>query len=88
MVLRELVKKPREELLAKRSGPAGEKSWTSKAKGAAKKVTTALTMQQPDGYWLKGDEIDAGEFSKHLMAMANYVEAAKKGGETFARQRR
>jgi PelA/Pel-15E family pectate lyase len=88
VVLRELVKKPREELLAKRSGPADEKSWTSKAKGAAKKVTTALTMQQPDGYWLKGDEIDAGEFSKYLMAMANYVEAAKKGGETFARQRR
>ncbi len=85
--LRELMKRPREELLTNRAGPTSEKSWASKAKGVAGKVTAAIKAQQPDGYWVKGDEIDAGEFSKHLMAMAYYVEAAKKGGEAFAKQR-
>ncbi len=31
--------------------------------------------------WLKGDEIDSGEFVKNLNAMAWYVEARKKSGQ-------
>jgi hypothetical protein len=85
--LKELTKEPREELLEKRSGPTDEKGWTKRAKGAAGKANSALQSQQPDGSWIKGDEIDGTEFTKHLMAMAYYVEAAKKGGEAFAKQR-
>ncbi|HYF36631.1 MAG TPA: pectate lyase [Prosthecobacter sp.] len=85
--LRALMQKPREELLAARSGPTQEKSWTSKAKGAAGKVNIALKEQQPEGYWLSGDTIDAGDMVKHLNAMITYVEGARKGGETFAKLR-
>lgn len=83
--LKEQMKKPREELLAKRSGPSDEKGWASRAKGAGDKAAQGIKLQQPDGYWLKGDEIDAGEFVKHMQAMAFYVEGAKKGGEAFAK---
>ncbi len=86
--LREQTQLSREELLSKRADPTSEKSWTSKAKGVAGKVNSALKAQQPEGYWLKDDEIDAGEFTKHMNAMAYYVEAAKKGGEVFAKLRR
>ena len=85
--LKELTKEPREELLAKRSGPTDEKGWSKKAKGVTGKANSALQSQQPDGSWIKGDEIDGAEFTKHLNAMAYYVEAAKKGGEVFAKQR-
>jgi hypothetical protein len=85
--LREQTQLSREELLSKRADPTTEKSWTSKAKGVAGKVNSALKAQQPEGYWLKDDEIDAGEFTKHLNAMAYYVEAAKKGGGIFAKLR-
>lgn len=78
---------PREELLAKRAGPASEKSWASRAKGAAAKTLAALKAQQPDGAWLKGDEYDGSEIVRHLMAMATYVEGARKGGEAFAKMR-
>jgi hypothetical protein len=83
--LREQTQLSREELLSKRADPTTEKSWTSKAKGVAGKVNSALKAQQPEGYWLKDDEIDAGEFTKHVNAMAYYVEAAKKGGEVFSK---
>jgi PelA/Pel-15E family pectate lyase len=85
--LRQQTQLPREELLTKRADPTTEKSWTSKAKGVAGKVNTALKTQQPEGYWLKSDDIDAGEFTKSMNAMAYYVEAAKKGGEVFAKLR-
>jgi len=85
--LKEQMAKPREELLAKRQGPDSEKSWTSRAKGTAEKVKVALSSQQPEGYWLKGDEIDAGEFVRHVQAMTIYVEGAKKGGAAFAKLR-
>lgn len=85
--LREQMSRPREELLAKRGGPANEKSWASRAKGAGNKAQQALSQQTPEGYWMKGDEIDAGEFVKHMNAMAYYVEAAKKGGEAFTKLR-
>jgi hypothetical protein len=85
--LKELTQESRETLLEKRSGPTDEKGWSKKAKGVAGKANSAIQSQQPDGYWIKGDEIDGADFTKHLMAMAYYVEAAKKGGETFAKQR-
>ncbi|MCW0217405.1 MAG: hypothetical protein OJI67_03685 [Prosthecobacter sp.] len=85
--LKEQMAKPREESLAKRQGPDSEKSWTSRAKGTAEKVNVALSSQQPEGYWLKGDEIDAGEFVRHVQAMTIYVEGAKKGGAAFAKLR-
>jgi hypothetical protein len=50
-------------------------------------VNAALAAQKPEGYWLKGDEIDAGEFTKHMNAMAMYVEGARQGGGAFAKQR-
>lgn len=83
--LKEQMAKPREELLAKRAGPSDEKGWASRAKGAADKAAQAVKFQTPEGYWLKGDEIDAGEFSKNMQAMSVYVEGAAKGGEVFAK---
>jgi hypothetical protein len=85
--LKEQMAKPREELLAKRQGPDNEKSWTSRAKGTVGKVNVALSSQQPEGYWLKDDEIDAGEFVRHVQAMTIYLEGAKKGGAAFAKLR-
>jgi len=85
--LKELMQEPRESLLERRAGPTSEKSWTSKAKGVAGKVNAALKSQNTDGIWVKGDEIDAGEFTKHMNAMAYYVEAAKKGGAEFTKLR-
>lgn len=85
--LKELTQESRETLLEKRFGPTDEKGWSKKAKGVAGKANSALQSQQPDGSWIKDDEIDGADFTKHLMAMAYYVEAAKKGGEVFAKQR-
>lgn len=85
--LKELMQEPREKLLKKRQDAPSEKSWASKAKGAAGKANAALKAQQPDGRWLKGDEIDGSETTKHLMAMISYVEAARKGGAEFQKLR-
>ncbi|MEQ1840710.1 MAG: pectate lyase, partial [Verrucomicrobiales bacterium] len=81
--LREVMGKSREELLESRNGPRSEKSWAGKAKGSAGKVNAALKSQHEEGYWLKDDLIDAGEFTKHFQAMNYYLDAAKKGGEVF-----
>lgn len=83
--LKELLKQPREKLLEKRGESTSEKSWASKAKGSAGKVNVALKAQQPDGSWVNGDEIDGSETTKHIMAMAYYLDAAKKGGAEFAK---
>lgn len=85
--LKERMEQPRETLLAKSRGPDSEKAWTSKAKSGAGKVNAALAAQNPDGIWIKSDDIDAGEFTKHMNAMAMYVDAARKGGVIFSRQR-
>jgi PelA/Pel-15E family pectate lyase len=85
--LRELLKRPREELLARRGGPSSEKSWASRAKGAAAKAATAMKELTPEGYWLSGDKIDASDFVRHLQAMSTYVEGARKGGAAFAKLR-
>ena len=86
--LKERLQRPREELLAKRAGPSDAKSWASRAKGAAGKAQRALESQDARGVWTKDGVIDAGEMVKHLQAMTQYVEAARRGGEAFARLRR
>ncbi|MEN3943681.1 pectate lyase [Prosthecobacter sp. SYSU 5D2] len=85
--LRNQMDRSREELLAKRGGPTDDKGWASRAKGAGSKAQQALKSQTADGIWMKGDEIDAGEFVKHMNAMAYYVEGASKGGDAFAKLR-
>lgn len=81
--MKKALERPRGDFLAKRNAPDSEKTWTSKAKGAADKTQQALKAQQAEGYWLKGDKIDAGEFIRHMNAMATFVEGARKGGEQF-----
>lgn len=76
--LRALMKKPREEILARHASPTTAKGWQSRAKSLSGKVKTALSTQQPEGYWLKGELIDAGLFVRHLQAMTNYLEACGK----------
>jgi PelA/Pel-15E family pectate lyase len=71
----------REELQLHQAGPKTPKEWTSRAKGAAAKARKAAESLDSEGRWLKGEEIDAGEFVKHLMAMTTYVEARKRSGE-------
>lgn len=70
----------REEWQHKLSGPQTPKEWASRAKSSANKAQKAADSLDPEGRWLKKDEIDAGEFVKNLNAMAWYVEAAKKSG--------
>ncbi|MBL9114836.1 MAG: hypothetical protein JNJ83_07480 [Verrucomicrobiaceae bacterium] len=77
----------REDQLAKRKGPQTEKEWLSKAKGAAKKVVTALSGQNKQGIWTDENMIDAGLFIKHMLAMTNYYEAATKAGPLFEKLR-
>lgn len=83
--LRNMLQKPREEHLADRRGPSTEKSWASKAKGAAGKVARAVSSLRPEGYWQDqaGDEIEARDFVEHFNAMSLYLEGAAKGGEVF-----
>lgn len=80
---KELIALPREEQLAKRALPTTERSWLSKAKGAAKKVVTALEGQNKEGVWTTNNVIEAGLFVKHMQAMTNYYEAARKAGAEF-----
>lgn len=79
--LKENLDMPLEEMRRKLAGPQTPKEWTSKAKGAAAKAQKAADSLDSEGRWLKGDEIDGAEFTKNLMAMAAYVEAAKKSGQ-------
>ncbi len=67
-----------EELKTKLAGPQTPKEWASKAKSAASKAQRAAAALDREGRWLKSDRIDGGEFSKHLLTMAVYVEARKK----------
>jgi hypothetical protein len=53
----------------------------SRAKGAASKARRAVESLDSEGRWLKGDEIDSGEFVKNMNAMITYVEALKKSGK-------
>ncbi len=84
--LKEDLSKSREELLAsrERQEPDSEKEWSERARKLASKARTALERQSRDGYWISDDAIDAGEYVKHVQAMADYLTAAEKGGATFA----
>ncbi len=79
--LKASLETPLEELRRKRLGPNTPKEWASRAKGAADKARKAADSLDSEGRWLKGDEIDGAEFTKNLMAMAYYVEAAKKSAK-------
>ncbi|MFM8891585.1 MAG: pectate lyase, partial [Planctomycetia bacterium] len=81
--IRELLGKTREQVLAERAPPTTEKAWTSRAKAAIGKVRGALESRNADGVWIKGEAIDAGEFTRHMASMARYVEAARHGGREF-----
>ncbi len=70
----------REELRRKLAGPQTPKEWASRAKGAAAKAQKAADALDSEGRWIKGEEIDGGEFVKNLNAMTWYVEARKKSG--------
>ena len=85
--LKELMKEPREKLLEKRALPTTEKGWTSRAKGALDKVRAAMKSCNADGVWVRNDWIDAAEFSRHVNAMAQYVEGARKGGAELEKLR-
>jgi len=74
---KERLTQPREKLLAKLAGPQTPKEWKSKAKGAADKARRALKALDSEGRWLKSERIDSAEFTKHLNAMASYVEAMR-----------
>lgn len=78
-----LLALPRDEALGKRALPTTERAWLSKAKGAAKKVVTALEGQNKEGVWTTNNVIEAGLFVKHMQAMTNYFEAASKAGSEF-----
>lgn len=73
--------KGREELQKNFAGPQTPKEWLSRAKGAASKARKAAESLDTEGRWIKGDEIDAGEFVKNMNAMSTYVEARQKSGE-------
>lgn len=82
----EQLPKGREDILARRerSTPDSEKQWSDRARNLASNARDALKLQKKDGYWVKGDLIEAGEFVKHMRSMTIYREAAKKGGATFS----
>ncbi|MCA1962779.1 MAG: pectate lyase [Prosthecobacter sp.] len=86
--LKEQMAQPREKLLEKRATPTTEKAWTSQAKGAAAKAATALKTQNAEGIWMTKDKIDGSEVTKHLMALARYLEGARKGGAEFEKLRK
>jgi len=75
--LRADLARPREEVLDSRREPDSPELWMKQARNLRSKVRDALESQHPDGYWLKGDRIDADAFSKHVAAMAAYVLATK-----------
>jgi hypothetical protein len=73
-----------EEKVKEMAGPKTEKEWLSKAKGAAKKVVTALEGQNKEGVWTTENVIEGALIMKHVQAMIYYVDAAKQAGALFA----
>jgi hypothetical protein len=73
----------REEQLEERQPPSLPKSWLSKAKGANKKVVTALSGQNKEGVWTDDNQYEAALFIKHVQAMTTYYQAAKAAGPLF-----
>lgn len=75
---KERLAESREELLERQKGPQDAKGWTKRAKGVADKARKAAESLDAEGRWLKNDRIDGAEFTKHVNAMAMFVEAMKK----------
>jgi hypothetical protein len=80
---KEKLDRPRDEWLAKRQTPETPKAWLSTAKGAAKKVVTALDDQNKEGVWTHENIIEGSLIVKHLQAMITYLEAAQQAGPLF-----
>jgi hypothetical protein len=81
--LKDTLSQDRAEVLRKRADPDSPKRWASRAKSEVDAVKKALHTQDKKGWWLKGDQIDAGLFVEHFESMASYVKAAKLGGAEF-----
>lgn len=79
--MREALATPREELLEDRALPDSAEGWERRARSLRGKVRAALEAQHPDGYWRNGDLVDARLLSRHLEAMATYVEASRRAKE-------
>lgn len=77
--MRENLTRPREDLLASFGDPQTPERWSKAARSLRGKVKTALDTQNEDGVWIDDNQIDAGLFIKHVMAMAAYVKASKLG---------
>jgi len=75
--MRENLARPREELLVTFRDPQTPERWLKAARGLRSKVKTAAETQNDDGVWLDDDQIDAGLFVKHIMAMSAYVKACR-----------
>lgn len=71
----------RGELLAARRQPDTAERGLKSARGVRSKVRDALKSQQPEGYWLDDDRIDAGLFVKHGNAMAVYLEGMRRSAQ-------
>ncbi|CAN5344083.1 pectate lyase [soil metagenome] len=75
---RATLERPRDDLLRSRADPDSEAGWEKLARSLKSKVGTALETQEPDGYWLDGDVVQARLFVRHVSAMSRYVMAARR----------
>lgn len=72
---RETLERPRENKLASRAEPDTPERWKKQAEALAGKARQAIDSQSGDGYWKRGDRIDASLFSRHVSDLAEYVRA-------------
>ncbi len=85
--MKDQMARGREALLRGRAGPADAKKWTSRAKALAGRVNSAIEAMGDKAYWAKDGWIDGAEFVTHVRVMAEYVEAARNGGDVFEKLR-
>lgn len=71
--MREMLERSREDWLAKREAEQSPEGKEKYARSLRSKVADALTEQHENGYWTKGDRVDAGEFVKRMNALNGYV---------------
>ena len=72
---------------AERASPSSEKGWSDRARKLASAARSAIKEQKKQGYWKKGELIDAGEFVNSMAALTDYLEAAEKGAASFDKVR-
>lgn len=73
--MREALEKSREKHLEQKAGPGSMEAWEKRARDFRGKAKQALSLQDKDGYWIKGDRVDAREFVKRMTELTGYVEA-------------